>query len=285
MSNGVMRIPVELILLILSFADLKTLIHCQGVSSHWRNLILHTQNDIPPARIKLLHFYNKLVKSQVFYYTRPYILPHLNKFDRQLYVSRLPPSTSTTPDEFKTWILEWPDKAVIGWLWPGLSGKHANVDSDIPGFSLDKRGINLLQPSIRFQGGPLVSEDIFLDPRSERFDMLYLSMMGAVGWESALWSEIGSDILEVNLLPIRRITTDDRSVALVVGSGRSKGGNQVVVGGLHKMGYCMTECLEMSWVDYLEEELLEEEKDFWVEGTRILPFRDISNEFDFLSTT
>ncbi|KAI0782092.1 hypothetical protein C8Q75DRAFT_811938 [Abortiporus biennis] len=250
--KGIQDLPAELFLEIFCLADLKTLISCRGVCSYWRELVLRAH--IPSARKKLLRLYLKLLQSPVFYHTRSYILPNLQTFDRELYISRLPAST---PDEFKTWILEWPAKAVIGWLWPGLSAKPP---VDPPEFSLIKRGTNLLPPTTH--GGPMISEATFLNPESGKYDLIYFPMMGAMGWRSSVWSEIGLDALDVSMLPIRRMPADYTfvrySVKLAVGAG--KGGDRVV-GGMHRVGYCMTDCMGFSWVDYLEQELIFEEND------------------------
>jgi hypothetical protein len=45
-------------------------------------------------------------------------------FDRQAFVDKLLRQYHFLPEDFRLWILEWPEKAVVGGSWPGLPRKR-----------------------------------------------------------------------------------------------------------------------------------------------------------------
>ncbi|KAI0076594.1 hypothetical protein K474DRAFT_1675509 [Panus rudis PR-1116 ss-1] len=110
-------LPNELLLLIYPLLPLKALIAARGVCRRWRSLV--TEADLDPARKQLLELYLQAIETPVFLATRPQIVPHLVHFNRQEYLDYLI-QHSTAPEDFKIWLLEWPGKATIEWLWPGL---------------------------------------------------------------------------------------------------------------------------------------------------------------------
>lgn len=52
--------------------------------------------------------------------TRPWVLANLQVFDREAYVDSLLTQYPRLPEDFRLWILEWPTRAAIGCVWPGL---------------------------------------------------------------------------------------------------------------------------------------------------------------------
>lgn len=109
--------PPEL-LEIYEWLPLKSLIAAQGVNRQWRHLV--PLADILPARRALLDLYIDFVASPVFLPTRPMILENLRPFDREAYIAIFHNAGLSLPVEFLVWLLEWPNKAVIGCYWPGL---------------------------------------------------------------------------------------------------------------------------------------------------------------------
>lgn len=117
-------LPVELYLEIASHLRLRDLIIFRSVSQRLRSTINANISSIrPAARRELLRLWDRVVKSPYFLPSRQHIIPHLRNFDRHAYLTSLPYAATgqlRLPDEFETWILEWPAKSVIGWIWPGL---------------------------------------------------------------------------------------------------------------------------------------------------------------------
>jgi len=109
--------PNELLLLIYPLLALKALIAARGVSRRWRHLIGEALLD--PTRRKLLDFYLQIIDRPIFLRTRQNLIPHLHDFDRDTFLSFLPEGTHVPPD-FELYIKEWPAKAVVGFMWPGL---------------------------------------------------------------------------------------------------------------------------------------------------------------------
>ncbi|KAJ6470223.1 hypothetical protein C8R47DRAFT_760191 [Mycena vitilis] len=61
---------------------------------------------------------------------------------RQTYIDALLDQHNEVPDEFRLWILEWPKRAAINCLWPGLPDEYCPPAEDLP---LDRNpGSNLL---------------------------------------------------------------------------------------------------------------------------------------------
>lgn len=52
--------------------------------------------------------------------TNPWVLANLQIFDRQAFVDTLLEQHHYLPETFRLWILEWPARAVVGCMWPGL---------------------------------------------------------------------------------------------------------------------------------------------------------------------
>ena len=118
------HLPTEIVLMIQSFLPLNALIKARGVCRFWRSII--PGSHILPARRALLEFYLRAIRSPAFLATRPRIQAHLKPFDRERLLARLPPSV---PEEFRTWVLEWPARAAVGHIWPGLHNMAHRKDT------------------------------------------------------------------------------------------------------------------------------------------------------------
>jgi hypothetical protein len=117
MSDG--ELPSELLFDIFTLLDLKGLIKARTVRHHWRNLVLEAPLD--PTRRVLLDLYYKVIAAPSFLPSRALHATHLlPSFDREAYIQELVTKVPFIPAEFEMWVLEWPAKAVIGGLWPGI---------------------------------------------------------------------------------------------------------------------------------------------------------------------
>lgn len=135
------RLPTELKLRLLGFLELQSLASLRNTCRSWHNLIqssLAQPHVIPSARADLLRLYLDLHKFESFKPSRKHIVPHIRPFPRQEYLDRLTCELAeeqeaeeqeaeeykemnwSIPEQFSTWILEWPANAIIGWVWPGL---------------------------------------------------------------------------------------------------------------------------------------------------------------------
>ncbi|EKM56198.1 uncharacterized protein PHACADRAFT_29141 [Phanerochaete carnosa HHB-10118-sp] len=122
-----MDLPDELLLIILSHLPLTSLIASRGVCKLWRTLVPGSQ--IPTYRRGLLELYLRAIDSPAFLATRKEILGRTHAFNRAAYIDSLPQGI---PDDFRCWLHEWPERAVIGLLWPGVrDGRHAHSKPDL----------------------------------------------------------------------------------------------------------------------------------------------------------
>jgi len=112
----------EVLLRIFSHLSLVGLIQARTVCSKWRVMVL--QADIRPLRRYFLDFYYEAIEYPTFLPTRPWVLENLAPFDREAFISRLEAAQfPSIPEPFKLWILEWPSRAVLGPIWPGLPSR------------------------------------------------------------------------------------------------------------------------------------------------------------------
>ncbi|KIJ41144.1 hypothetical protein M422DRAFT_82979, partial [Sphaerobolus stellatus SS14] len=118
MSLSFQSFPTELYLELFSHFSIKDLIASRGACHIWRKLIC--QADVPLSRRLLLDLYLKLIEDEYFLRTRPWVLKNLKDFDREAYVDSLVQQGANLPEDFRLWILEWPAKAAIAGIWPGL---------------------------------------------------------------------------------------------------------------------------------------------------------------------
>ncbi|KAL6303058.1 hypothetical protein BKA93DRAFT_789975 [Sparassis latifolia] len=121
--TGINDFPTELLFEIIIYLPLPALIAARTVNKRWRELIAVA--PISPSRRRLLDLYIYAIASPSFLATRAQIIPNLGPFDRKAYVALLEQQTGQhLPEDFRTWVLEWPARAVINWLWPGLSSRR-----------------------------------------------------------------------------------------------------------------------------------------------------------------
>ncbi|KAJ7474485.1 hypothetical protein B0H11DRAFT_1334302 [Mycena galericulata] len=115
--------PNEVVLQFFPHFCLKSLIAARGVCRLWKMLIRLA--DIHPTRRRLLLLYKRLIRSPAFLPTRPWTLAHLISFNRQAYVDELLLYNQVDiPEEFRLWVLEWPARAAINCIWPGLPSDY-----------------------------------------------------------------------------------------------------------------------------------------------------------------
>ncbi|KIP04597.1 hypothetical protein PHLGIDRAFT_129412 [Phlebiopsis gigantea 11061_1 CR5-6] len=122
-------LPTELHLLIIPHLYLSELISARDTCHLWRELILVA--PLPLHRRKLLCLYDTLSSIPAFQVSRrlarTHVRPGFGAPQRQGYVDALPQNAS---EEFKSWILEWPEDAVVGALWPALQPSY-NMSEEI----------------------------------------------------------------------------------------------------------------------------------------------------------
>ncbi|KAJ7306740.1 hypothetical protein DFH08DRAFT_1054047 [Mycena albidolilacea] len=142
MTTASLKFSNKLLLQIYPHLSLKTLISAQGVNKLWRHLV--PLSDLDPTRRALLNLFLHTIRSPAFLRTRPWVLANLRPFDREAYIAALLVQLQHTslPAEFRLWIFEWPEKAVVGCTWPGLPATAycSTDDSNVQRM----RGINLL---------------------------------------------------------------------------------------------------------------------------------------------
>lgn len=120
--------------MVIGLLDLESLINLRQTCSTWKKVIddaSKLENVLPLARAKLLRLYLDLHTYESFRASRKVIWENVKPFDRQKWLETFSfelrrdsgNRDMKLPDEFATWILEWPERAVIGWAWPGLDGK------------------------------------------------------------------------------------------------------------------------------------------------------------------
>ncbi|CAA7260932.1 unnamed protein product [Cyclocybe aegerita] len=76
--------------------------------------------DLNAIRRRLLALYDTVINSPDFYASRPWTIVHLEPFDREAYIAALESQHPAIPSEFRLFILEWPERAAIRSIWPGL---------------------------------------------------------------------------------------------------------------------------------------------------------------------
>ena len=175
-------LPNELLFLILQHLPLVPLILSRSLNIRWNQLTNAAR--LPFGRRPLLDLYLDAVNSPGFLQTRNDILPYLAPFDREMYLEGIEnPYTESLPVEFRTWILEWPEKAIIGRVWPSWSELPRKRHSEETAFKrLGKNYLHKVNYTLIFKTIPLlksgnthklsVYEDD-VDPRKDCPDRAY----------------------------------------------------------------------------------------------------------------
>ena len=126
---GLAELPVELHLFILSYLPLPALLAARNTCQRWHHLV--PLAPLPHTRRKLLYLYDTLCAIPAFQVSRHmakgYVQAGFGDSARRSYVTSLPKDVG---DEFQTWILEWPEDAVVAALWPALD-KSYNMSNTI----------------------------------------------------------------------------------------------------------------------------------------------------------
>lgn len=110
--------PNEIILHIITFLPLCSLIRARGINHAWHDLV--DTAHIHPSRRKLVNLYLEAIALPSFRQSRPRYTSYLSPFSRTHIVERLEARYHYLPDDFRIWLLEWPERAVSIWIWPGL---------------------------------------------------------------------------------------------------------------------------------------------------------------------
>lgn len=147
--------PTELFTELIVWLPLETLLAGRSVSKLWRELI----NSAPllPARRALLGLFLEIVLDSCYNQHKQLRLAndaaagitsqrhqHYG-FNRQEYIDHLYAQYNYIPDEFVLWILEWPEKVVIGRLGPTLpSTPRPTMVEVFDHFRKDHWGANVL---------------------------------------------------------------------------------------------------------------------------------------------
>ncbi|KAJ7619611.1 hypothetical protein FB45DRAFT_800061, partial [Roridomyces roridus] len=123
-------LPPELALEIIPHLPLKGLVAAEGDCREWKAFV--TVADIYPPRRALFNLYKKIIHDPLFrdLDTRPWLWANLEPFDRQAYLDYILSQHNYIPEDFRLWILEWPNKAVIACAWPGLPEIYCAKEAD-----------------------------------------------------------------------------------------------------------------------------------------------------------
>lgn len=131
-----MDLPDEILLHIQSFLPLTSLVAARGVCQLWRSVL--PGSHIPTYRRDLLQLYLRALDSPAFVATRKLVDSRLKPFNRAHFLDSLP---KDVPAEFACWVHEWPARAAIGAIWPGI---HLFCDSHSGAELIKDRGRSLL---------------------------------------------------------------------------------------------------------------------------------------------
>ncbi|KAI0782089.1 hypothetical protein C8Q75DRAFT_536677 [Abortiporus biennis] len=245
-------LPNELLFHIFGDLNLTSLIAARGVCHRWKSIV-SSANTIHPARRSLLDLYLRAVNSPTFLPTRPHILPHLQTFNREEFYEKLPMST---PDEFKVWILEWPQKAVIGWLWPGLPSTALTEPNDI---SLRARGESILS----YPNAPCLCQYTLGNPSLNRDQLRNLTNNPIMCYSSNLWNKLSRNTIDITVLYIcsKDPSVDNANtwVDFVVEAGE---GGEHLLGNLYHFDFGDEGEVANNWVEFLHHEIDYEEWEF-----------------------
>ncbi|KAJ7619612.1 hypothetical protein FB45DRAFT_931205 [Roridomyces roridus] len=140
--------PPELAAEIFTHLPLKALVAAEGVCRQWKEFVAVA--DIYPSRRALFRLYQKIVHDPLFHDvdSRPWLWENLRPFDRQAYLDHILAQHNYIPEDFRLWILEWPNKAVIACAWPGLSAVYCAEEADNVERFLGYNHLGCLEPQL-----------------------------------------------------------------------------------------------------------------------------------------
>lgn len=246
-------LPNELLLLIYPLLPLPSLIASRSVCKRWRLLV--NEANLDPARRNLLDLYLTAITSRAFLESRKHIIPHLRPFDRDAYLHAIPPSISLPP-EFEVWVREWPERAVISWIWPGLDYNMYEGPSTPYRIRGVSNALGRIPPWVK-----TVSYHQRINPDesqngSEFLATTYLpaginvSLAEDVSWlneEDMVFS------IEVTAICVRQLKCGDRHMMVLNG----RRGGEKIQGTVYKggMGMGPQDIISGGWVEFLKQEL------------------------------
>ncbi|PPQ87856.1 hypothetical protein CVT25_009508 [Psilocybe cyanescens] len=139
-------LPVEILLYIFSFLELKPYIISHGVCKEWLRLL--PMAELHPIRSRLLALYHRIIHTPHFENSLTWSLDNLHPFDRQAYIDSLLAQYPVIPEEFRMWILEWPARLVIACTWPGIQFRNSGASNCRRRFGVNWLGYNNESPQL-----------------------------------------------------------------------------------------------------------------------------------------
>lgn len=263
-------LPPELFLYLFSHMPLKSLIVARTVCRLWREATVKA--PIPDARRKLLDFYYRLIETPYFAASRSVhdeAIKTMDPFNREEYLECFceyidddESRVISLPDEFTTWILEWPTNAVFGGMWPYINNRPFLVQDDqvrVLHFGEFTRFNDYCLGECCLWGEEIVSIKIDFERRRQK------PLEGENGAEDQQNADSGlkqgkSIVEEANAVLLWEVNTSDRvsSYYLVV-DGKHRGQvleeedikYQSIWSSEEPMSYRMSVC-SIGWLDFME---------------------------------
>jgi hypothetical protein len=248
-----MDLPDEVHLVIQSHMTISDLLRARGVCRLWHSLI--PGSHIPEARLRLLNLYLHITASPAFHTTRKGTLDRLQPFDRE-HALRMISKDGHCPEDFRLWILEWPERAVFADIWPGLQRGAQDLCANTAASPVDdilskSRGTSMLNAT-----GPYILIQLEITTHTDPQDVTEMQV-------SAPWASVPPSKRAVALLlDDAYVNGWQRSNILMLSapsSSKELVGRVYQVDGVHARADGV---FSESWVDYLTQEFEKEEK--WV---------------------
>ena len=260
-------LPNELLLPIFSHLPLKALIASRGVCRRWRYLV--TSADLDPDRRSLLTLYLRALQTPSFLITRSEIVAALQPFDRNAFLQIVRDNgIKKLPKEFQMWIEEWPAKAAIGWIWPGLDWsfyrgettvcrRHSFANTIghnppwIKSVTYHKRKSEKLRPDTLFQGHATSFLPFGIELSTEN----NLSWVEPENSDEAMGQGEDDAMVSFDLTVMCVQKSDVTGPEWLVLDGRR--GGEEMIGGVFKGSYGMKagDIISNNWIEFLEREL------------------------------
>jgi hypothetical protein len=122
--------PIELYGAILAYLPLQSLIFARGVCTLWRDAVLAA--PLTPARRALLALFDRLLASPSFLASHAHMNTVIAACDRENVIASIAAEMSggRLPDEFVTWVLEWPGRCLVNNVpWIHVRHRHKDITS------------------------------------------------------------------------------------------------------------------------------------------------------------
>lgn len=177
------NLPNELIMQTITFLPLKSLISTRGVNHKWRTMV--GLSNILPGRRALLNLYLDAVESPQFQSARSTVLANLHSFDRDSYLNALTKLGLSISEEFHLWVMEWPERAVLGWSWPGLDSDFFMGDTEARPYGRNWLCADFVPAKTSMVEVPVLSTDIDEEQEMVKLNALEIWEHGC-GWSTWL---------------------------------------------------------------------------------------------------